>query len=108
MDRLGDLSRFDGHTPGPWNNEYDFPLMENRDIHATEWSHEPNRRLALSAPDLLAALKESRKEVEELRGNARRAKTILQEEIESIEQEDGGRGCVTAMIDAIVELEGKQ
>ena len=58
MDRLGDLSQFDGHDPGPW-----MIVRPMSDDMFTDEDH----RLIEAAPDLLAALKESRKEVEELR-----------------------------------------
>lgn len=69
-DRLGDLSQFDGHTPGPWWRNETGGIMAGRkllfDVIDVEAS-EVDCASLFAVPDLIAALKESRKEVEELR-----------------------------------------
>ncbi|MBI41241.1 MAG: hypothetical protein CMF59_16720 [Leptospiraceae bacterium] len=89
-DRLGDLSQFDGHTKAPWNTDHNpwiFRRFNDGDgrrwtipLFQAEKASSVDKRLAAAAPDLLAALKESRKEVEELRERIEKAIQELREE----------------------------
>lgn len=83
-DKLGDLSQFDGHTPGSWEaiKRGEFYLIASRIQSYAKWPVaveilERDASLIAAAPDLLAALKESRKENEELRERISKAKEYL-------------------------------
>ncbi len=119
MDRLGDLSQFDGHTKAPWNTDHNpwiFRRFNDGDgrrwtipLFQVEKASSIDRRLATAAPDLLAALKESRKENEELRERIEAVKRLCESGLDAVDRDLPSPGCCETIAIILEELaEGKQ
>lgn len=117
MDRLGDLSQFDGHYSGPYIAEHGCIYCDggNGEVaqvdllaNMTAEEYDATTRLLAAAPDLLAALKESRKENEELRERIESVKRLCEAGLDAVDRDLPSPGCCETIADILVELEGKQ